>query len=362
MSTLICPSVDLEGIPNVPGVFLIWPREGPPYIGKTNLLRRRLTRLLRPQEKQSRLLNLAAVAERVEYRVTGSAFESMMTLYRLARRYRPDDYKKYLKLRPPLFLKVNLTNPYPRCYVTRRLGSARALYFGPFTSRVAAERFQEAMLDLFQMRRCSEELEPHPSHPGCIYGEMNMCLRPCQAAVTEEQYRGEVVRVTEFLSSRGQSLIKQLETNRERSSAELQFEQAARLHKMLEKTLDALKLNEDLARDLDHLHGVVIQRSVEPSAVELWFLYQGYLQRRQRFTFAVEEGQPLSLDRKLRDTIATLRLERGSSLQRVEHLALLVRWYASSWKKGELLLFDSLDQAPYRKLVRAISRVATDQA
>ena len=74
MSTSICPSVDLEGIPNVPGVFLIWPREGPPYLGKTNLLRRRLTRLLRPQEKQSRLLNLAAVAERVEYRVTGSAF------------------------------------------------------------------------------------------------------------------------------------------------------------------------------------------------------------------------------------------------------------------------------------------------
>ena len=173
-----------EAVPNVPGVFLIWPREGAPHIGRTALLRRRLMRLLRPPEKQSRLLNLSSVAARVEYQATGSPFESMVMLYRLARRYRPDDYRKFFKLRPPPFLKVNLTNPYPRCYITRRLGSDHALYFGPFTTRATAERFQNAVLDLFQMRRCREDLNPHPTHPGCIYGEMNMCLRPCQAVVT----------------------------------------------------------------------------------------------------------------------------------------------------------------------------------
>src|SRR5262249_18336473 len=145
-----------DTVPNSPGVFLIWPREGPPHIGKTNVLRRRLLRLLRPPEKQSRLLNLSQVAERVEYRPTGRPFESMVTLYRLARKYRPGDYGKYLKLRLPPFLKVNLTNPYPRCYITRRLGRDRAVYFGPFTSRAAAERFENASLDLFQMRRCRE--------------------------------------------------------------------------------------------------------------------------------------------------------------------------------------------------------------
>ncbi|MBI3666671.1 MAG: hypothetical protein HY236_10690 [Acidobacteria bacterium] len=36
------PEIDFEAIPNVPGVFLIWPREGAPYFGRTSLLRQRL--------------------------------------------------------------------------------------------------------------------------------------------------------------------------------------------------------------------------------------------------------------------------------------------------------------------------------
>ena len=280
----------------------------------------------------------------------------------MARRYRPEDYRKFLKLRIPPFLKVNLSNPYPRCYITRRLGRDRALYFGPFSARPAAERFQGAFLDLFLMRRCREEIVPDPGHPGCIYGEMHMCLRPCQAASTQEQYRGEVGRVVEFLSTRGESLLKYFESEREQASAGLEFEQAAHIHKRLEKAQEALKLlatgGEELARDVDHLYGIIIQRSAEPEAVELWFLHQGYLQARQRFTFAVEEGRPISLEQKLREKIAGVRFKRRSSIERAEHLALVTRWHSSSWKQGELLLFDGLDQAPYRKLVRAISRVA----
>ncbi|HYM10374.1 MAG TPA: hypothetical protein VEU62_06565 [Bryobacterales bacterium] len=354
--------VDFDAVPNAPGVFLIWPREGAPYIGKTALLRRRLLRLLRPAEKQSRLLNLAGVAARVEYHPTGSPFESMVELYRLARRHRPEDYRKFLKLRPPPFLKVNLSNAYPRCYITRRAGGGRSLYFGPFTTRAAAERFENAFLDLFQMRRCKEELQPHPGHPGCIYGEMNMCLRPCQAAVTIEQYRGEVGRVVEFLSTRGESLVRQLQGERDQASAGQEFEQAARLHKKLEKAVEAVKLNEGLAGDVDRLFGVIVQASVEPSAVELWFLYQGCLQSRRRLSFSVEEGQPLSLDQKLREVIAGSEFRRRGPAERAEHLALLVRWHTSSWRQGEALLFEGLDRVPYRKLVRAISRVAAGQS
>lgn len=349
---------DLAAIPNVAGVYVIWPREGRPHIGKTAVLRRRLTRLLRPAEKQSRLLNLSAIAARLEYQPTGSPFESAWMLYHLARRYRPDDYRKFLKLRPPPFLKLNLSNPYPRCYITRRLGGDKALYFGPFTTRAAAELFQNAFLDLFQIRRCVEDLEPHAGHPGCIYGEMNMCLRPCQTVVTIEQYREEADRVAQFLSSKGESLLGHLGAERERLSAGLEFEQAARIHKKLEKVHEALKQSEDLARDLNRLYGVIVQASMEPGAIELWFLYQGFLQERQRLTFATAEGQPFSLDQKLRDLVAAMRFERHSKRDCAEHLALLVRWHRSSWRKGELLLFDGPDRLPYRKLVKAISRVA----
>ena len=339
---------NLEAIPNVPGVYAVWPRQGPPHLGRTEVLRRRLVRL-------ARVFGPEALAK-IEYHPTGSAFESMVAMYRLARRYRREDYRKFLRLRIPPFLKVNLTNPYPRCFLTRRLGRDRAVYFGPFTSRAAAEGFQESFLDLFLMRRCREEIHPDPAHPGCIYGEMQMCLRPCQGKATPEEYGAEVGRVVAFLNSRGASLVTQIETERDRASEALEFEQAARLHRKLEKAREALKRNEDLARDVDRLYGVVVQRSLEPGAVELWFLYQGCLQGRRRFPIAVEAGRPVSMDQRLRDALAGVEFRRRSSRERAELLAVLVRWWSSPWKTGELLLFDGLDQVPYRRLARAISR------
>ena len=51
---------DLAQLPQAPAVYLLWPREGRPHLGRTNVLRRRLTRLV---EKWS----LERVADRVEY-------------------------------------------------------------------------------------------------------------------------------------------------------------------------------------------------------------------------------------------------------------------------------------------------------
>jgi len=345
--------IDFEQVPDSPGVYVLWPLQGAPHIGKTTRLRRRLSRLLRL---------LGPAAERVDYYPTGSAFESMLAVYRLARRHRPEDYRVFLRLRIPPFLKLDLANPYPRCHLTRRLGSDSALYFGPFTTRAAAERFQSAFLDLFLIRRCREEIRPDPAHPGCIYGEMSMCLRPCQGASTPEQYHAEAGRVAAFLTTAGRSLVRQLGEDRQQASAELEFERAARLHRRLEKTLEALKLNEELARDLDRFYGVVIQRSVDPQSVELWFFKQGFLQPGRRLGLAVQEGRPESLDQKLRQTIENLGIRRQPARRRAEQLGLLLRWHASSWRQGEWLMFDDPDQVPYRKLVRAVSRVGQDPA
>jgi excinuclease UvrABC nuclease subunit len=347
------PEVDLaalDSVPNISGVYVLWPRQGAPHLGRTSLLRRRLTRL-------SRVFGPEAVA-RVEYYATGSSFESMVVLYRLARRYRRDDYRQFLRLRIPPFLKLNLANPYPRCYITRRLRRDRAVYFGPFTTRAAAERFQGAFLDLFLIRRCREEIHPDPGHPGCIYGEMAMCLRPCQGRASEETYRAEAGRVAQFLTSSGASLLRELESEREQASVALEFETAARVHRKLEKTRDALRLNEEMARDVDRLYGVVLQRSVEPAAVELWFLYQGWLQARRRLSLAEDRARPVSLDQRLRETIASIEFRRRSARERAELLGILLRWWGSPWKTGELILFEGLDQVPYRKLVRAIARTA----
>src|SRR5262245_36211363 len=75
--------------PDSPAVFLIWPDAGAPYLAKTAALRRRLLRLLKERAKPSRLLSLRESAARVECWITGSALDSMLCLYRLARIHFP---------------------------------------------------------------------------------------------------------------------------------------------------------------------------------------------------------------------------------------------------------------------------------
>jgi len=348
----------IEALPNRPAVFLLWPEAGEPYLSKTNLLRRRLVRLLKERERPSRLLNLRHTVKRLEYRFTGSVFESNVVMYEEARRHFPERYLDVLKLRMPPYVKIVLGNEYPRSLITTQLTRTQAVYYGPFRSRASAERFEGQFLDLFQMRRCQEDLVPSPEHPGCIYGEMGMCLRPCQQVVGPEEYGHEVGRVIEFLRSDGQSLAGAIEHSRDRLSEEMRFEDAARQHKRLEKVQEVLRLRDELVRDVDVLTGVAITRSVDTDAVELWPVRAGDWQEPRHFSFEVIEGKTVSLDRKLREIFAAAAPPKRTIRERQEYLALLARWYYSSWRDGEWLAFDDWEDIPYRKLVNAISRVA----
>jgi excinuclease ABC subunit C len=344
---------ELDPIPDRPAVFLLWADQGAPYMARTALLRRRLRRLLNDRERASRVLNLHGVVDRIEYWPTGSQLESSLVHLELAKRYFPEDWPRITRLRPPVFLRLTLDNPFPRTMITTRIG--RGLFYGPFASRVAAERFETGLLDLFQIRRCEDNLAPSPEHPGCMYGEMNKCLRPCQQAVSADEYRGEVVRVEQFLNTDGSSLAESAETARDRASATMDFEEAERVHARLSHIKDVRGAAGDLARELSRLAGVAIVPSAEEDAVELWFLAGGRWIEPRRFSLSETAGAGQSMDVRVRELTAGLAAEGPPD---PEHLSILVRWHGSSWRDGEWLSFDSLDKIPYRKLVNAISRVA----
>src|SRR5579864_5333113 len=227
------PTYDREffaAVPARPSVFSIEPHEelvgAKPYLLRTANLRQRLSRLLGPPDPASKRLNLRDIAARVRYRVVGSPFELGFLHWQHARRLWPAGYRERVRLRPPAVLKVSLTNAYPRCYATRRIG-ASGFYFGPFASRRAADTFASGFLDLFKIRRCQIKIRRDPSFPGCIYSEMKMCLAPCFAGCSKEDYDAEVGRVVAFLASNGASLTAELEREREAASETLDFERAA---------------------------------------------------------------------------------------------------------------------------------------
>src|SRR5882757_2493778 len=205
-------------IPARAAVFIVEPRAeltgAQPYLLRTANLRQRLTRLLGPPEPGTKRLNLREFAARVRYRIVGSPFELSFLHWQHARALWPAAYRERLRLRAPAVLKASLANAYPRCYATRRI-SANGFYFGPFASRRAADTVASGFLDLFKIRRCQIKIRREQDFPGCMYSEMKMCLAPCFAGCTKEDYDAEVSRVAAFLATCGASLTAELERERE---------------------------------------------------------------------------------------------------------------------------------------------------
>lgn len=357
-----------------------------PYVSKTANLRRRLQRLLAPPESQSKRLNLRERTVTIEYSLTGSDFESVLLLYQTLRQDFPDTYQKRLRLRSVPVIRFNLENEYPRAYVTTRIGklSGRSLYYGPFRSRAVADKFLNDSLDLFKMRRCSFDLNPDPSFPGCVYSEMKMCLAPCFKGCTDEAYAAEVVRVREYFDSGGQSLLRELEAERERLSAELDFEAAAAQHAKVAKTKAILAACDDICGRLDRLDAVIVQPSAEARSVSLFRFHGGQLTGPAQLVMEAEGEapdsmeQPLpaqigeqeaapaaaasvthpqSMESRIRAPLETL-VSEGQSMQRFsEELAILKRWYYRSHKVGEVFFADEHGELPWRRIVRGVGRV-----
>jgi hypothetical protein len=255
----------LRSVPALPGVFALYGKQegSEPYLTRAADLRRRMRRLLSPPESQSKRLNLRDRVASIEYTVTGSEFESTLTLYHAASAiFGYVEARRRLRLHTPAFLRFAVENEFPRVYVTNRL-SKRGLdqTYGPFPSRAAAERYCDAVLDLFKLRRCHEDLEPYPEHPGCVYGEMKKCLEPCKQACTTEQYAAEAAGVKAFFETHGESVLSRIAEQREKASEEMEFERAADLHEQHQKVKSAASLADEIVKPIPRLRAIVIQKA-----------------------------------------------------------------------------------------------------
>ena len=304
-------------MPARPGIFLLEMRgaEGrtgaQPYLARTADIRRAAERLLGTPDAASKRLNLREVTARIRYRVTGSKFEQNLAFYQNARLYFPSRYRQLMRLRPPAMLKVNLRNAYPRCYVTRQIRGDEGFYFGPFGSRRSAEDFSESFLDLFKTRRCQIKIRRDPTYPGCMYSEMKMCLAPCFAGCTQEEYDVEIGRVLESLESTGSALTERLAQEREAASDALDFERAAALHKRLDKVTAVLRGMPDLARRIEELDLVILQRAAEAQTIAVFPVRGGILEEPVFLRFAEISSEPRSVEAILKEALEPGSRRRG---------------------------------------------------
>ncbi len=266
----------LDRLPTSSAVFALYGAEShaEPYIGRTPNLRGRLERLLLPSAKHPRRLQLAGLVRQIRWRLTGSEFESLLVQFELLEKVHGTKCLERMHLRAPAFVRFLGSNAYPRITVTHRPSQREAEWaYGPFQSRAAAERYADEALKLFLLRRCTEELEPNPSHPGCVYSEMKMCLAPCYQGCTDERYGEEASAVERFLATRGESRLVTLKTERDEASARLEFETAAAIHAQVQRVESVRALAPELVRPLSQLRAVVLQASAVPGEVAV-FLYE----------------------------------------------------------------------------------------
>jgi len=400
------PKESLSQLPHAPAVFALYGSEAKdePYIGRTPKLRGRLERLLQPSPNHPRRLQLAGRVRRIAYHLTGSDFESLLTQFAmLEETYGPKALER-MHLRAPAFVRFLVSNPYPRITVTNKPSQREADWaYGPFASRAAAERFAEEMLKLFLLRRCTDDLHPDPSHPGCVYSEMKMCLAPCYKGCTEDQYAGESSAVQDFLATRGESKLVPLRTQRDKASEDLAFEDAAALHAQVQKVEAVRALAPELVQPMSKLRAAILQASANSDEVAVFLYEEGRLRGPVPFStigmriqneqsgssslfaqpMALEpvpeeqgsgirgQGSENPLAPKIQRTMLEARIEAvieelgkpmdlPNSVTRQAHLALLKRWYyrPEVKREGEVVFPDDEGHWPVRTLLRSAGRVA----
>ena len=401
----------LAQLPTSAAVFALYGAEAhaEPYIGRTPNLRGRLERLLQPSAKHPRRLQLAGRVRQIRWRLTGSEFESLLAQFSLLEKIYGPKALERMHLRHPAFIRFLGSNAYPRITVTNRPSQREADWaYGPFQSRATAERYAEEALKLFLLRRCTEELDPNPSHPGCVYSEMKMCLAPCYKGCTDERYGEEAAAVERFLATRGESKLVTLRTERDEASAGLEFEAAAALHAQVARVESVRALAPELVRPLSQLRAVILQASANPGEVAVFLYENGRLSGPAGFStlgmriqneqsgstslFAhpmAIEAIPEATDSEAAQletvpaeaaSAAPAKLVRGALESRMEaaltalaqlsetpsptlrqgHLALLKRWYyrPEAKRTGEIFFLDAEGSWPVKAMLRGVGRVA----
>ena len=404
------PKAALAQLPQSPAVFALYGAEAhsEPYIGRTPTLRARLARLLQPSPKHPRRLQLASRVRSIVWQLTGSEFESLLLQFELLQRVYGTKCLERLHLKSPAFVRFLGSNSYPRITVTHRPSQREADWsYGPFQSRSAAERFADEALKLFLLRRCTDDLSPHPSHPGCVYSEMKMCLAPCYQGCSDERYGEEAAAVQSFLATRGDSRLVVLRTQRDQASANLEFESAAALHAQFQRVEAVRTLAAELVRPLSQLRAVILQASANPDEVAVFLFENGRLRGPVAFSTVgmriqnEQSGssslfaQPMAIEPVLEapaaealpaeaaleaSVAAPVKIPRGVLETRMEaalaalaepsappsptlrqgHLALLKRWYyrPEGRRTGEIFFPDSEGRWPVKAILRGVGRVA----
>jgi len=216
--------------PTSPGVYKIKDGKGKIlYIGKAKVLRSRVRSYFHGSSALSpRISVMVQKARSIDFIVTASETDALILEDNLIKKEKPPynvllkDDKNYP------YLKLTMSETYPRLVITRRVENDGGLYFGPYVSAKSVRSAMWPIHKIFPLRQSRDNLDNKPPRRPCLNHQMGRCLAPCAGLVKKDEYRDLVDEVVLFLKGKNADLLKTLnEKMREASDKEL-YESAAR--------------------------------------------------------------------------------------------------------------------------------------
>ena len=255
----------LKELPERPGVYLHKNVAGDViYVGKARNLRNRVgSYLVGKGSRDARLSTLVYEIDAIDFVTTNNDLEAFLLENNLIKTHQPRynillrDDKTYP------YIKVTMSEDYPRVVFTRRLERRKGdLFYGPFFAGTA-RRLLKLVADQFQLRSCDLEIKDGKNaltRP-CLYYDMHQCLGPCVVGLTtRDTYKEMVDDVILFLGGK---------------SRELQERLSSRMHKAAEsENYEVATYYRDLIRTVERLQAEQQVASPESEDVDVWGLWE----------------------------------------------------------------------------------------
>lgn len=225
----------LNALPAKPGVYIFRDVAGDVvYVGKAANLRNRVRQYFgSPRGFEPKLRALREKIADFEYIVTNTEQEALLLEATLVKRYQPFFNVRLKDDKHYPYLKVDLTDPWPRVYITRRVEKDGARYFGPYANASSVRKTLDLVNKLFPWRSCTKIITGKDPRP-CLDYYIHRCLAPCAGYCTKEEYDAVIRQVILFLEGRDEEVVRDLKVQMEEAAENLEFEQAARLRDQIQ--------------------------------------------------------------------------------------------------------------------------------
>ena len=224
-------AMKLAHLPDTPGVYLWKGADGTVlYVGKAKRLKPRVRSYFLSDHVESpkTALLVQQIAD-IETIVVPTETHALILEANLIKEHRPRfnvtlrDDKSYP------YVKVTLQEPFPRVFVTRRLQSDGARYFGPYTDVTAMRRALDVVKRIFTVRSCRWDMPREMPERPCLDYHIGRCKAPCVFLQTQADYRAMIDEVVAFLDGRTDEVVRRVRARMEQASDSLDFERAAEL-------------------------------------------------------------------------------------------------------------------------------------